>query len=263
MSAQKALECLRAEIVRLCKNAVHPAAVERLDFRAHGDRFHVFFFGSPFGEPYGLTIEALSANPIANCLLSFSLDDPDEGSNGTRNWDIARLATSAVPFPALRHLQIAHGQPDHHNRTIVAEAYEEDGAIGCLVAKAPMLETLISPSAPSRNFFDAPLRQLTTLAVDAGYDAQGFIEHLTQVSPPNLQSFAWGEYAETYVDDWIDRTTGFSSMVGLFQSSAFDTIRNFVLKNPTYSDQELRQLAGLRPGLQFKVVRTSSAYCGR
>lgn len=108
MSAQKALERLRAEIVRLCKNAVHPAAVERLDFRAHGDRFHVFFFGSPFGEPYGLTIEALSANPIANCLLSFSLDGPDEGSNGTRNWDIAGLATSAVPFPALRHLQIAH-----------------------------------------------------------------------------------------------------------------------------------------------------------
>ena len=98
MSAQKALERLRAEIVRLGKNGVHPAAVERLDFRAHGDRFHVFFFGSPFGEPYGLTIEALSANPIANSLLSFSLDGPDEGSNGTRNWDITRLATSAVPF---------------------------------------------------------------------------------------------------------------------------------------------------------------------
>ena len=125
----------------MCKNAVHPAAVERLDFRAHGDRFHVFFFGSPFGEPCGLTIEALSANPIANSLLSFSLDGPDEGSNGTRNWDIAVLATSAVPFPALRHVQIAHGQPDHHNRTIVAEAYEGEisvSSMGAFATRQPM-----------------------------------------------------------------------------------------------------------------------------
>ena len=94
-----------------------------------------------------------------------------------------------------------------------------------------MLETLISPSAPSRNFFDAPLRQLTTLAVDAGYDAQGFIEHRTQVSPPNLQSFAWGEYAETYVDDWIDAQPGFPVWSG--SSSPLRSIRSETLFSRT------------------------------
>jgi hypothetical protein len=35
----------------------------------------------------------------------------------------------------------------------------------------------------------------------------------------------------------------FPVMVSLFQSFAFGTIRTFVLKNPTYAEQELRQLA--------------------
>lgn len=263
MSARSALERLRAEVVRLSGEAGDPGDVERLDFRAHGNSFHVFFWGSPFGESYRLTMDTLSSEVIANSLLSISLDGPDEGSNGTRNWDICPLVDSPITYPKLRQFRIAQTSPADHNRTIVAETYEEGGVIGRLAAKSPMLKGLISPSAPSLNFFDVPLGELTTLDIDAGYDAHDFIGHLTKSPVPTLRFLAWGEYAETYMDDWIDHTTPFSGMVSLFQSSAFDSVRMFVLKNPTYSDQELQQLAGLRPKLQFKVVRTSSAYCRR
>jgi hypothetical protein len=177
------------------------------------------------------------------------------------NWDICRLARSDLRFPELRHLRIAQIRPEDHNRTIVGETYDEDGILGSLAATAPVLETLVSPSAPSRNFFDAPLIELTSLAVNAGYDTNDFIDHLTHLCPPSLRSLAWGEYAETYADDWTVHTTPFSSMVNLLESPAFGGLRSFVLKNPTYSDEELCRLAALRPHLQFKIVRTSSAYC--
>jgi hypothetical protein len=105
------------------------------------------------------------------------------------------------------------------------------------------------------------MERLASLAVDAGYNSHDFIERLSRVALPNLRFFAWGEYAETCRGGWMNDTTPFSGMVKLFQSSAFDTLRGFALKNPVYSDEELRQLAGLRPRLQFKSVRTSSAYC--
>jgi hypothetical protein len=41
-------------------------------------------------------MEALFSEVLANSLLSISLDGPDEGANGTRNWDISPLAATAA-----------------------------------------------------------------------------------------------------------------------------------------------------------------------
>jgi hypothetical protein len=260
-TALGALERLRLEIIHSDERVAEPDYVERIDYRLSNDGVHVFFFGSASGTAYASFLAALAMEPIASSLCSVVIDGFDEGANGTRNWDVSPLADSAAKFPNLRHLRIQGGADTDHNRTIVARVYDEDGVIGKIAAKATGLETLVCPSAPSANFFNVPLNNLRYLAVDAGYDTNDFIGNLSKSrNTPNLRSLTWGEYSETYMDDWKDRTTPFQSLVDLIKSPAFDAIKVFCLKNPTCSDEQLMELGALRPEMQFKVVRTSSAY---
>jgi hypothetical protein len=170
------------------------------------------------------------------------------------------LPAAAAAFANLRYLYVQQTQPGDHNRTIIGD-YEECGVLADIAAKAPMLTGMTVPSAPSREFFSVGLQRLAYLNVDAGYDTQDFILNLSQsVSFPNLTCLEWGEYCESYMDDWRDRCTPFDNYKALFASEAFRRVQRFVFRNPVCSDAELADLKAMQPKLQMLVVRSTSGY---
>jgi hypothetical protein len=78
-----------------------------------------------------------------------------------------------------------------------------------------------------------------------------------------LRSVEWGEYCETYMQDWRDLTTPFDDMLGLFQSKPFAGVKRMVLKNPVWSDEDIQRLLSLRPDLSLSIVRVAQSYVRR
>src|SRR5258708_1748872 len=152
--------------------------VDRLCVTKVRDLFHLDFYGDPFGEPFCDLLATLTDVAVADSIVSVDLRGPDEGTNGTRNWDLSTITESGVFFPKLRHLSIEQTKPTDHNRSIVAQTYEEDGVLARILSKAPALEVLATPSAPNADFFQVGHRALEYLSVDAGYDHQHFIANL-------------------------------------------------------------------------------------
>lgn len=229
-----------------------PRLGPRLDYARWGDGFRVWVFG------IDVPITVLAREPVARALVSLTFDCPDMGANGVCNWDLTEFADGDVAYPLLRHLRIARNTPDRHNRCIVARAYEEGGVLGRIANKAPQLESLETPSAPSANFFEVELNNLTHLRVDAGFDTNDFVRMLARASfPPKLRGFEWGDYAERYVDDWLSKTTPFEDMEALVRCEGFGQIKAFSLRNTPYAVEELKQLKALRPGLSIRVVTSA------
>jgi hypothetical protein len=255
MDSAQVLEGLRRELQEENARCVDPDIGPRLDYAKWGEGFRVWAFGMD------VPFTVLAREPVARQLVSLSIDGPDLGANGTCNWDLTEIANGDVTYPLLRHLRIARNAPDRHNRSIIARTYDEDGVLGRIAKKAPQLESLETPSAPSANFFEAELKNLTYLRVDAGFHTNNFVRELAQASfPPKLRGLEWGDYAERYMDDWRTKTTPFVDMEALVRCEGFGQITAFSLRNTAYADDELKQLKALRPGLSIRVVTSTHAY---
>ena len=256
------LDVLLAKIQELAEPAIGAdnARVSILDF---GTSIHIDFHGSPFDEPYACLCEGLIDEAISGKLASLRLSSPmDAGANGTRNWDLDPLL-KATNFPSLRQLKIEQNVPGNHNRVIVASMYEEDGVLARLIEKTPRLESLVVPSAPDIRFFATMLPSLTHLSVDAGYDTQGFVRNLAESTCfQSLRYLEFGEYNETYMDNFLDSCTSLADYERLFESEAFRAVRHFTLRNPQLTDASVNKLRALRPSAQFtlQVVKWSSSY---
>src|SRR5687768_7033310 len=85
--------------------------IPRLSVTPVAGRLHADFFGSPFEEAYQEVLAAVVTPELSGLLASLTLSGPDEGSNGTRHWDLTTLADSAVLFPHLRVLSIEQTRP--------------------------------------------------------------------------------------------------------------------------------------------------------
>jgi hypothetical protein len=239
-------------------SAVDP---ERLWFTEIGGKLYVEFYGRPFDTSYFELLDVLSSPAVAPGLAFLSLRGPDEGVNGTRAWDLSKLVEPADGFPALLTFSVEQIQPGHHNRTVIGAPYDENGTIARLLAKAPELKNLTLPSAPNSDFFALSTHPLATLNLDAGYDTQDFIRNFAASKCfPMLTSLEWGEYNETYVDEFEAMCTPFADYNALFSSEAFQRVRSFVWRNPVCSSGEISALKQLRPDLQLLIVRTSSEY---
>jgi hypothetical protein len=261
MSLERALDDLRSAILTLNDPESSPEYIERFDFVDVGGKLHMEFQGSSWGDAYSLFMAGIASEPIASAMFSVRIGGPDEGANGTRNWDLTPLANAATAFPNLRSLHIEQGRPADHNRTIVAAAYEEGGILAEIARKAANLVKLTTPSAPSAEFFAIDLPSLEYLNVDAGYDTQSFILNLSRSNRlSSLRCLEWGEYCETYMTDWRERCVPLDDYRALFGSQAFRQIRRFVFKNPACSAAELAELKSLRPDLQVLLVRWSNEY---
>ncbi len=125
----------------------------------------------------------------------------------------------------------------------------------------PVLETLISPSAPDADFFLVGTRPLRHLDIDSGYDHQDFIANLARSSCfPRLAYFGFGEYYQTYMPDFASQVTPFADYRELFASPAFAPVGAFRWKNPACSAEELDEIRGRNTGRQVLIVRWSAEY---
>jgi hypothetical protein len=221
--------------------------------------------GPPFEESYQELCATLAKAEAASVLGSLSLrSSADEGSNGTRNWDLSSLVEPARSFPSLRSFSVEQNGPGDHNRIVIGDTYYEAGVLGKLMRKAPSLDALTVPSAPDATFFTLnnhhPLR---LLSVNSGYDTQGFIGNLANSSCfPGLRALEFGEYNETYMEDFTVRCTPFEDYRRLFRSQSFAQAKSFVWRNPICSEAEIAELRSLRPNkdLIIKIVQFSQRY---
>jgi hypothetical protein len=263
MDSTHPLEQLRHKLSEPTEGYLDSTRYARLSVVEFDGLLHVDFFGSPFNEPYLELCRTLCHTAVAERLASIVLRGPDEGANGTCNWDLSSFVEGDTTYPTLKLLSIQQNGPADHNRMIVAADFDEAGVLGALLQRAQVLDALITPSAPDASFFvvrDHPLRYLN---VDAGYDTQNFIGNLaTSTCFPGLQHLEFGEYNESYLNTFPQGCTPFSDYERLFHSSASTNLRSFTLRNPICSATELAGLRSLRSArnLQFKVVRFSCEY---
>lgn len=255
------LESLQQRI-SACNEADTPTDyLQRVTLTQTGDAFNVDFYGDCFDESYDDLLNTLTIPGVAPYIRSLILRGPDEGANGTHNWDIEPLLATDAMFPQLETFSVQLTQPADHNRSIIGSIYEEDGILARLLAKSPRIQELTVPSAPNAAFFDVGQRPIRFLSVDAGYDTQDFISNLAKSSCfPTLQCLEWGEYHETYIDDYLANCTLKEDYQGLFRSNAFGPVTRFVWRNPVLTDEDIKELKAIKPGLQLLVVRYSNDY---
>lgn len=75
-----------------------------------------------------------------------------------------------------------------------------------------------------------------------------------------LTNLQFGEYNETYMNNYLDLTTPFDHYKKLFSSGILKNLRVFILENPVCSEEELLKIKTLLKDCQFRVVRWSSEW---
>ncbi len=259
-AAASRLSQLQSSLIGCNSNDEMLDTSEKLLFCSMGEALHVEFYGLTFGSFFEKFVETLCAPDVAACVGALVFDGPDEGANGTRGWEFESLLQRAVQFPRLQTLEIVPSTPDQHNTTIVG-FYEEDGQIARFVALAPDLKHLTVPSAPDATFFQIGAHSLQTLRVESGFDTQNFIFNLSQSNNfGQLRALDFGDYSQTYMENYQDYCTPFEHYEQLFRSQAFATIRRFTLRNSILSEAQLKHLAQLKSDCAFMAIQCSGAY---
>lgn len=193
MQIESILERLRRKVHLRNDADLWPEQIERFQFLELGGLFHVKYYGNSFRVHEVLM--AISREDVAPAIASIRIGGDDQGTNGTKEWDLTPLAASAATFTNLRYLLVEQNRPTDHNKSIIGKIYEETGILAKIARKAPILTQLTAPSAPSSAFFDVTLEHLEYLSIDAAYDTQDFILNLSQsANLPRLRYLEWGEY---------------------------------------------------------------------
>jgi hypothetical protein len=230
---------------------------ERLLLMEINNVLHIEFYGNAMGD-FFYELQEIVCNPIVSPYISFiAFHGSDDGANGTTNWDFTSLIDSNAVFLNLSSFFVETYQPERHNCPIIAYSLEEEGMIAKMVSKMPRLQFLTVPSAPDISFFEIGKFPLKYLRLDAGYDHQDFILNLSKSNCfPDLEVLDYCEYSEQYL---VDKYTPIEDFVDLFKSKAFSNVYNFVLRNPSFSLKECKELSRLRENLTFRLVWSS---CG-
>lgn len=237
---------------------------DRLFFAESRGLFDIEFYGDNWEESFDEFLRLLGKQEIAATVRSLSVRGPDRGANGTKNWDFTTLLKSDAVFTKLLSFYVEPTQTDHHNQSIIATnetSYEEDGMIAQLLTKMPAVESLTLPSAPDETFFAVGSKTLARLRVESGYDHKNFILNLSKSTTfPELKFLDFGDYSQTYLENYQEACTPFEHYVALFESEAFARVSYFRLRNPSLSQAKLLELKSLRKDLQFHLVRETGDY---
>jgi hypothetical protein len=233
----------------------------RLSIVEHNKLFYLDLYYDGLSDCYQCFLNTLINQKVADQIGALILRGADEGANGVQNWDITNIVESNVVFPNLTGLYFPLNSSERHNRVVIGRDYFENGVLARLLEKTPAIREFRVPSAPNHDFFQVGSRPLLHLSIDAGFDTQNFIRNFSNSACfPVLNCLEWGEYNETYMDDFQSRCTAFVDYELLFCSKAFESVKRFVWKNPVVSAEQLRQLKALRPELQLLVLRDSAQY---
>lgn len=226
--------------------------------KTHDGFLKIYYYGTDSREEVFLF---LSNQEYAKQIRSLRFDSPDEGANGTNNFDFSTLTESNAIFPNLRNFAVKLTQLEDHNGTIIGDIYEEDGQVAKLIKKMPNLLSLQIPSAPNSDFFDFVNHPLELLTVQTGFDHQNFILNFSESTYfPKLRYLDFTDYQETYVENWQNECVPFDHFVKLFSSSAFDSIRLIILRNVNLTTEQIAELKSLRKNISFRLIKTSSNY---
>lgn len=232
---------------------------ENLMFSETHDGFlKIYYYGTELREE---VFSFLSNQEYAERIRSLRFDSPDEGANGTNNFDFSTLIESDVIFTNLRNFSVKLTKLEDHNGTIIGDIYEEDGQVARLIQKMPNLLSLQIPSAPNSNFFDLGNHPLELLTVQTGFDHQNFILSFSESNCfPKLRYLDFTDFQETYVENWQDECVPFEHFVKLLNSKAFDSIRVIILRNVNLTNEQIAELKSLRKNISFRMIKTSSNY---
>ncbi|MDN7427697.1 hypothetical protein [Burkholderia sp. AU45388] len=227
---------------------------------------HVRYFGEAWGEPLDWTLECLAEPEVASLVTDLAFSGPDEGANGTREWDFGPLLDSDARFPMLRSLYVRPTEPADHNMSMIVRRdliMQEGGEIARFVAKAPCLNELTVPNAPDVRFFDVPLPHLNRLRIGGGSDTQQFIDRLAgSDNLPSLGCLDFSESTELHLAWKHERgagsVTSFDAYERLLKSPAGQRLRALYLRNTCLDLDALETLQALHPRLQFMVIQAGS-----
>jgi len=202
----------------------------------------------------------VAAADIAPHLHALVFEGPDEGANGTREWNFRPLIATDAYFPALRKLFIEPSSPGDHNGSIIGWIYKEENQTASLVRRMPQLRDLTVPSTPEDEFFQVPLLELRQLRVDFGFDRQDFLANFSHsIGFPALRVVELG-FTHIHSADNPDVIAPFEEYQELFLAPSFAAVEEVVLRNPGLSDDEVRLLLAERRDLQLTITRTHAAY---
>ena len=243
----------------------------KLYFFPVGDLYDIYFYGDGNEEdptvkavdfeyesnfPFYAVLDFLCNQENADKIVSLTFDGPDEGANGTKNWDFSRIIDSGVEFPNLKSLKIQLTNLGDHNQNIIdtgGGSMEEGGTVARLLAKMPALETLAIPSAPDKSFFEIGRHPLKRLIVQAGCDNQNFIGNFADSNNfYQLASLDFTDLIDVY-DIPDDNYVSFESFKKLFTSQAFSTVKHFKLRNSILTEEQLFELQKLS-NVQFLYI---------
>ncbi|WP_309716571.1 hypothetical protein [Armatimonas sp.] len=217
-----------------------------------GEHLTLFFHGNPWEDYFFEFIRIISEPDISGVLISLEFHGPDEGINGTRNWDFSVFLQQDISFPHLKRFIVAISKPSDHNRSIIGEDYEENGQLAMLLNYMPSLVLFAAPSAPNADFFARTKHPLERLFVGCGYDHQDFILNLSQATCfPVLSVFGFNDFSEFYLSDWRELCVPFNHYQALFQALHIPEWRYFSLTSSLLTREERDALHALRPELQF------------
>jgi hypothetical protein len=250
---------LREELNR--RNTPHSSLEEMqyLNFFEVGDLLHIQYHGLPWRAPWleddydpeaeeevddrRLPIyETLVVPEVAERVATLTFDGPDEGMNGTRDWDFNWLLAQEVNFPELETLVIQPSPMEAHNFTVLG--YEADGQLAAWLSKAPKLRHLTTPSAPNAEFFKVEHEMLSWMRVNAGYDAAKFILNLSHKLTPMIATLDWSEVHNWHMDAWEEGATPYEHFEALFSSPGCPP--TITLRNPNLSEEQIRKLVALQ-----------------
>lgn len=222
------------------------------------DLLKIYFYGI---DSRKIVMDFLSSQDVAQKLKYINFDSPDEGANGTNNFDFSALIENKEIFPNLKDFSVRLTQLEDHNQTIVGETYEEDGQIAQLINKMPNLLSLKIPSAPNSNFFKLENHPLQHLIVQTGFDSQNFILNFSESSCfSKLRYFDFTDFQDNSIENWKDECVPFEHFVKLFNSKAFNSIHLIVLRNVNLTNEQITELKSLQKNISFKLIKTSSNY---
>ena len=256
------LERFQAALATFPEDVLDPGLLPRLAVVKAAGLLHVDFCGRPDDAPFDELCSILAGADVAGTVASIVLRSPDVGANGLCNFDIGELLAGSQPFARLRTFEIQQQAPGDHNGKVVGPSHDEEGQLAQLLAKSPVLDALISPSAPDASFFEVDAPCLRLISVDAGLDTQGFVRNLARSTRlTGLRNVEFGEYNHPYLDTFPEGCTPFEDYEALFRSPAFAPVRTFTWRNPVCTSEQIAALRAMRPtGLQFKVIRFSHDY---
>jgi hypothetical protein len=222
-----------------------------IDVEYRGE-YQLWFDDSPAVLILNDLCELFTTPAVAPHLNSFTFRTAAAlAANGTYDFNIDPLVRGNVRFPNLTRFILDQGEGEHGYKILTSPAsgdnWNEAGVLARLIANAPRLVELASPSPPNADFFRGRHHPLRQLDIDAGFDHSQFIRRLAGCQRfPELERLTFTDYRQTYMTDWQTSVTPFEDYERLFRSPVLAGLRTVSLRSVSLTPQQIGQLRSIR-----------------